>query len=116
MRREAQRPLPVLLAEREADGAAELDELGFAKLDVEGVPQLVGRDVGVPDDRLRPAERELLPRREPVEVRRLVVPGDEAEAQPLQLRVEQPAAEDTVAHELPRGERCGHACTAPTLP
>jgi len=60
VRLEAERPLPVLLPEGEADRAPELDELRLAELRVQRRPQVVACEVRVPGDRVRPPQRAFL--------------------------------------------------------
>src|ERR671919_2487551 len=50
---------PGLLAEREADEAAQLDELGLVEVRVQALPEVVVRIAG-PDDRLRVGQGGLL--------------------------------------------------------
>jgi hypothetical protein len=52
---------PALLPQREGNEEAELDELGFAEVPVERLPQRVISEIRVPDDGARPAQRRLLP-------------------------------------------------------
>src|SRR5918995_576504 len=56
---DVEQPQPRLLAEREPDHAAQLDELGLAEVRVEALPERVVGRAG-PDDRLRVRERGLL--------------------------------------------------------
>ena len=56
LRPQPQRPDEVLLAQLEADRAAELDELGLAEVAVQPLPELVVGPVRVPDDRVGPVE------------------------------------------------------------
>src|SRR5581483_4649540 len=53
---EAERALEMLLPEREADRAPELDELGLGELRVQLLPEGVVGEIGVPHDRVRPAQ------------------------------------------------------------
>ena len=57
---DVQEPQPALLAEREADHAAELDQLRLAEVAVQAIPEgIIG--VEMPGDRLGIGERRFLP-------------------------------------------------------
>jgi hypothetical protein len=65
---DAERLDPALLAARESDEEAELDELGLAEMRVQPRPELVIGDARVPDDGARVGERGLLAFGEPIRV------------------------------------------------
>src|SRR5690349_12133961 len=88
-------------AELEADRAPELDELLLAELVVQPRPQLVGRGVGVPDDRIRPLERCALAPGIPLDLNSVRV-GDVREAELLQAAVDEAVLEHAALDEAPR--------------
>jgi len=59
---------PTLLAARERDEKAELDQLSLVEMPVQALPQRVVCDAGVPDDGARVSERRLLSFAESVRV------------------------------------------------
>jgi hypothetical protein len=58
---DAERLDPALLAARQGDEEAELDQLSLAEMPAQPLPQNVVGDPGVPDDGARVGERCLLP-------------------------------------------------------
>jgi len=87
--------------ELEADRAAELDELRLVEVDMQARPELVGRGVGIPDDRGGPLERDALASLVVLEVDR-VRSGDVREAQLLELPVDETGLEDAALDVRPR--------------